>query len=476
MANGNGSYGGFGGGTLFPGLDDPNENADPACQTTPSAVSSWHNFSRDGPLIDTLQACDLATFVSAAVVSIAILAAYAWRKRDYDRTRVRPWLVPVFAFLAVWAFFVASTLSVAIGWWNFPCWLQQVSAILVVPFATLGMLYRQSYFLLLNRFSVAVQLYGPGLLEAEAEDADSVGARPSSSRSRSRSRLASMWWSLAAVVDAALVVARPIPAIPKRSTSSAIASLEPTPTTTLSREEQLHAVRTLRFVLTVRGQFLFALLTSAPFAVIALVVGVLGDAAGYLGCRGCNILDFVVYTVVALAAIMVAFGSVLAVRTHGVSDPWGFVLEGRWTLADLIWSLVFYVLVSQRAIPGNVGGFDTTQLVLVGLLANLAHCTLYGLWLASLVEQPGGDARARAERKQRRDVAKTGEEARTDGQPSNSVCAVGAAGRVRLDDVLSQPKLLEAFAAYVGAEFASENLSFVQCAVSYTHLTLPTIA
>ena len=434
-------------GSVFPGLTDPNVGRDTACLTLPTTISTQHNFTAS-PLQDWGQLSDLITFVVTAPLSLAMVALFAWKKNDYDRTRIRPWLVPLFAFLGVWMFYLAATLSIALGWWTFPCWLIQVSAILIVPFSTLGLLYRQSYFLLLNRFAIAVQLYGPGLLEAE-DESSSPGNDSWATRMR---------WNVRAAVDAALVVAKPIARIATKPGASASASASAT--ATLSRKEQLHAVRTLRYVLTGQGQLVFALITSLPYLLVAILVGVFEDPSGYLGCYGCNVLQSSVYTIIALAVINIVIGSVLAVRTHGLNDPWGFIREGRWTLADQLWALVWYIFISQSIIsPDPTNAFDLTIIVLWGLLANVAHCTVYPLWLASQAEQRGGDARARNERKRAR-AKRVGEDASsTLTQQQGGAPQMLGAG---LEDIFAHPKLLEAFGVYVAAEFASENLSFVQ--------------
>ena len=435
-------------GSLFPGVTDPNVGRDPACLTLPTTISTLHNFTA-APYQDCGQLCNLVAFAVAAPLLFAMVALFAWKKNDYDRTRIRPWLVPLFAFLGVWVFYLTSTLSIAVGWWTFPCWLIQVSAILVVPFSTLGLLYRQSYFLLLNRFAIAVQLYGPGLLEAE-DESSSPGNDSWATRMR---------WNVRAAVDAALVVAKPIARIATKPGASASASASAT--ATLSRKEQLHAVRTLRYVLTGQGQLVFALITSLPYLLVAILVGVFEDPSGYLGCYGCNVLQSSGYTVIALAFINIVIGTGLAVRTHGLNDPWGFIHEGRWTIADLVWALGWYVLISQSIIPANPGnGFDPIIFVLCGLMANVAHCTLYPLWLASQAEKRGGDARAGNVRKQAR-AKRVGEDGSSTPQQQRQQQQGQTLG-ARLEDVFAHQRLLEAFGAYVASEFASENLCFVQ--------------
>ena len=444
--------------------DDPNADK-PECVGLP--LIRKFNFSLGVPYQDSRQVWNIAWFAVAAPASVGMLAFFLANKSKFDRTRIRPLVVPVYAFVGLWWFFAADTLGKAIGFYRFPCAVAALVSLLVVPFVGLGMVFRQAFFLLLNRYAIASSTFTGGRL-ADVDD-----PMPTTF-------LARRAWEVKAVWDALIIVFRPLPS---RPTHGAVAIASPSndnaKDNNMPLEEQLQSLRTLKFVVTTRGQIMYAVAGTFPFLVSSAVVSAWGAKAFTLGCMWCPVgLNIVSYVIIAEGLLLVVVGSILAARTHGLRhrDPWGFLQEGRWAVADSAWTIFAFIVEIAPDWPDTP--FDPSFFVLLGIVAVLYHATVHPILVAKRAQQaldaavlPSTAKLAKLRRKARGVGASEGPVSSSGGgvtgvedlvgsvMDSSNVASSSVEGK--LDAVLADADLRAAFGEYLVTEFASENLDFV---------------
>ena len=461
-------------------IPDPNAG-NPVCET--SATVEWHNFTLGAPPAP-YRAINIVMLAVLYPASVAMFACFAVLRHRYDRTRVRPMMVPRLALMGVTAFVVCDTIPKVYGFYAYPCVVTSVSGLLVVPCLGLTILYQLTFLLLMTRFAAAsARAFGQG---GRLKDMAEQERAP-------RGCCETAAFEMRAVVDAALIAVRKLP-----SSSAAVASGSEAAAGSgagdagdMSREEQLQSLLTLQFVLSERGQSLYALFTLAPFLIVALAVGVAGDPAYYSGCRGCPVSGTVTYVLLVEAVLIILGGLLLRFRTQRIRrDPWNFKRENALTLACAVVSLLGFVLYNFTDLSEVAPTFDASIIALAGLVGMLFASTVFPVLMAHRVEPRGDHPQRQAAVRAAPNSPGGGKSAvrggggggRSGGTASAAgTSAAGAAAASyhgngqsaaysepddyrfeHLDDILRSPALLDAFTRYLQTEFGAEALMFLQ--------------
>ena len=340
-------------------------------------------------------------------LAAACLAAFTVLKRAFDRTKVRPLVVPRLATAGFMCFLVSDTITKAAGYDQVPCVVWTLAASFVVPLTGFAVIMRWCYFLLLARFAAASAAYGGNLTNnAAAEPVLTTWTE-------------SISWTARALLDAASIPFRrdPTNAIANANANAAAASASasatvaavpspssPTPTNSLIKPtpllgvdaaanaavDPLQSLHTLKFALTQRGQTLLALFFVGPFLLAGLVAVLASDPAYAAGCTNCIVMSFAVIALLIVEGILIVVVAVsLSLRTSGMRDPFAFTAESRWCVLDAAIALVFF-LIRIFAVYTEPGGFDSSAPVMFFLFMIVVHSTIYPLYVAYKTEGTGG--------------------------------------------------------------------------------------
>ena len=356
------------------------------------------------------------------------MGVFAWAKPRYDRLRVRPLIVPLLAFVALFLFLMASFLSNVLGITATPCWVRSIIAIFITPCLGTSTGLRYVYLILMHRFAESLAAFGGRLARASKLEADD----------------ALSWREVAAAHVFALKL---VFAGKSRST-----------TTPSSQHDQVEVLRVLKFMLSPMGQLYVALLAVLPFSIINVAYVATVEPTNVAGCVGCYIpaRSQQIYIIVQIA-VYLALTGFLGLRTRGLADHFGFFREGRFTTLYIGVGGALYASYSFGSWP-TPEWFDPAITTSIVVFVMVLEATMVPVVIAVRM----GPSKRVADVRPRPDGDKLlapGSSAHDDS-PATIVRNSSHHG-ITLSGVLEDAKLRAAFAKRVEGEFAPELLTFL---------------
>ena len=367
---------------------------DPRCEAASVLVLQ---FNASAPPWTPPAKATMAAVVSVVVMaySIACLAAFVALRKKYQRTKVRPVVVPVMAFVGLVLFLASHNVPAIWGAQGMPCWFHAFISVAFPGALGVSFLLKTMYFLLMTRFATALSAFGRRFVQrcgAKDDDGDDNGddhdhaaahrgetkepPPPPSNPLLAKLRepiahaLRASRDTLTAVAFAARTIVAPIP------TREEV--LKTTPA------ELARVLDTLKFVMSSKGQIAFSAFICSPFLLFAIVMSIVGDPAYALGCFGCyRVPGNVVIAGVAQACLVAGLGLLLLLRVRGLKDPFGVFWENRLCLACCLVGFAPYVI--SLATNERFNPTTPLDLVSISILINsfmLVFMTVHPLWVA----------------------------------------------------------------------------------------------
>ena len=327
------------------------------------------------------------TAVLALLVSFTSLAAFVVFKPRYQRTRVRPLVVPQLALIGVVTYILGANVPSIWGFQDLPCWFPALVSLAVPAAFGLSLLMRAMYFLLMTRFAITLSVFGGRIVDASGTSDSNVGDGDAVALAPNQLLLT----TFQALVFAASTVVHRLP-----TRDEMLRMQEDT-----ARADQAKTLATLKLVTSTKGQLLFEWFVSMPFVVLNVVISVAGDPAYWNNCAGCfSTAPIVILIVLAEGLLIVGMGMFLAYRMRGLKDPFGVFLEGRLCLATAFAAVAVFVI--NLGVWRELTAFDPMSLSLMFLVMMVVYSTAFPLWLGYRDEVRSVTAHAKLQRQRQR--------------------------------------------------------------------------
>ena len=415
--------------------------------------------------------------IISLTMCVASLVAFAVLKQRFQRTKVRPLVVPRLAFIGVLFFIVSANVPSIWGFEPLPCWFPAFVTLSIPSSLGVALLLKAMYFLLMTRFAVSLAVFGRRAVDASGGDTDtdadtdpggphSTAVHHQQPPRRARRILTNIKATLDVLVFATKTIINPLP-----TREELMRSRDAT-----ARADQARTLEALKFVMSTRGQSLFEGFVASPFLLFNIIATIVADPSYNAGCFGCfRVTPAVLYINFVQGSILLAFGVFLAYRLRGLKDPFGVFWEGRLCLASIIIAVVFYSIGFFTNARASSSPFDWWSISLLFVSLVVVFTSALPVWMGWREEAQSGSRFAAAAKRLRRarrkqQAADKGELlSTTNRQSSLKPPGGGSHGSFTANDpsrdvmwILNDARLKAAFEKYLETEFCPELLIFLE--------------
>ena len=246
---------------------------------------------------------------------------------------------------------LSELLPEMVGVYNFPCGLQAFLFLCIVPSIGSMQVCRNTYFLIITKFSRVLYFYG--------KPQDLLDHTDGTITHRKQSLL----WKMKVIFYGFSLLLNP----PKILTEQ------------ISKEDAIRTLISLKYLTRNQAIVFMFFIVSFPFFFAAFLIVVLTPP--YLHCTGCRRTDFLTYIAFGMAIWFVSTGLYVAVRARHLPDVFGVLREGRLSLAWTLIAFLGYILVVAVPIPENFV-YDNELLIFIGMSGALFSVSVWQVYLA----------------------------------------------------------------------------------------------
>jgi hypothetical protein len=383
------------------------------------------------------------------VIMTANLLVFVYFKRNYARSRVRITIFIITYYFAVLSNAFGYALPVALGFSNFPCWVQFFLSAATLSLFNAANFTRNSAFMLMTKLSMATYEFGripldeTNRMEEELASLNSV--------QRFLKNVHHIWFGLRYIF------------VPN--------GVRHTP----NRQDHIRTLVCLRFITSHKGAFMFSLLCAFPYIILTVIVclTVPAFAANCTGCAPDN--DYTSFTIVSFGGALLLNAVFFVTKCRSLPDVWGVFAEGRLSARGIILGYIGFLLTAFTRVPYK---YMFVILTSFGFCLGFFFASSYQILIAqsreaTKVNSINGRPTQAPRSKSKRTRGSVGSDGTTTPNGSKVESMVENANALvspvsdlkmftRLNEILSSPELLRAFEYHLSTEFGSENLCFLQ--------------